>query len=617
MLTYHGRWRVDVLEKNAAYKQRVLISAASLGNGAHPGNPGDSFIVDGETWTMKIQHDDGSGWDDSELYPEPLVESGAHLHQNVNSEDRPEDPPDAQDKNDLIIKVCKIGPMFDIEYRPFAVNSDTLEMHPDGIFVGLNGIQYMGVRITNRWGKALHGDTCLDISALGRQNIIAQGMNVLDAWSTAELDKAGQSLISGGIEIGSLDVGESCTVYFKIDASDARKGKPEIQFHMLRGSGVPDVSNTMRFNEHKIFIAEVGYDFSSGEAVVAVPEGTARLKLNKIVVDRRGMRKACQDMIRGLDCGCKESKAGKRAARLREILEKIQRGRCDPTTLKAIMSLFCECLEVSGNYCGHGSPGRGGNGDKDVPKIPPGLIGCANRFFWLPADFEYTVDVGGYEGQVGPLPFEDPWWKIFLLLLAVIIAILGIIAAATGWGKTQQSLLIGTVGDFSTANVDAALVNLDNSRGRQQGVADAITGEPHQNPEISLDAVINIDPQVAAPFIGMHVVKSGARTGFTHGIITSVTAGTNQCRGTWDDATNTCTPDPATPNLVMNNQIRIAQDPAFGEPTTDSGDSGSLWLSNEPATRFQVVGLTHSGTDTSDANPIQDVITALNIRLAP
>jgi hypothetical protein len=606
MLNYRGRWGVEVLEKNAAYNQRVLISGADVGNGSHPGTPGSSFVVDGDTWNLMIQHNDGTGWDDSALHPDPIVESGAHLHQKVYSEDRPEDSPSAHDKNDLIINIYKIDPIFDIEYRPSAVNPGAMEMFPDGIFVGLNGVQYMSVKVTNRWGKALHEDTILAISSLGRQTLTAQGISVIDSWSAAELESTGQELSSLGILVGALEVGESRTIFFKVDASGARKGKPEIEFHMLRSSGVPDVGNTMRFNRHRIFIAEVGFDFSTKEAVVAVPEGTARLKLNKIVVDRRGMRRACRNLLKGLDgSGC--GKEREKAAKLRDIMNRVRRGRCDQETLRAILAIYCCVCPCTGD---DGSNGK-------VPSIPPGLSICNERFFFLPADFDYTVDVGGYVGQFGPLPFEDPWWKVLLLILAVIFAIVAIIAELTGWGKSQEPLRIGTVGDFSTANVDAALVDLNDSRGFMQAVADAITDEPNQNPAVALDAVINIDPQVAPPFVGMQVIKSGARTGFTHGIITSITAGTNQCRGTWDDNTNTCTPDPNRPNLVMNGQIRIAQDPAFGEPTTDSGDSGSLWLSNEPGTLFQVVALTHSGTNTSDANPIQDVLNALNIRLNP
>ncbi|MEE8574392.1 MAG: hypothetical protein V3T30_03175, partial [Thermodesulfobacteriota bacterium] len=257
MQTYRGRWNIKVLEKNAGYNQRVLISGADTGSGAHPGTPGTSFVVDGDRWDLKIQHDDGSGWEDSILYPDPLIESGADLYQKIFSEDLTETPADTHDKNDLILEVEKIGPIFDIEYRPFAVNTGTVEMFPDGIFIGVHEIQYMGVRITNRWGKALHSDTLLEISSLGRQMLLAQGIEALYSWSRAELESTAQEMACNGILVGSLEVGESRTIYFKVDATNARKGKPQVEFLMLRSAGVPDASNNMRLNSHKIFIAEV------------------------------------------------------------------------------------------------------------------------------------------------------------------------------------------------------------------------------------------------------------------------------------------------------------------------------------------------------------------------
>ncbi len=604
MVNFHGRWRITVTEKEAGYDQRVVIAYADVGAGTRVGVPGHSFVVDGDDWELRIEHDDGSGWSDSLLQPGPVVESGAELTQVIRSEDLPESPP--YDWNDLVVRAEKVGPMLEIDYRPFAANPATLEMHPDGVFVGLNGTQYMGLKVTNRWGRRLHSDTYLTISTLGRATLAAQGIQVLDAWSVGELESVGQTLAADGIAIGSLDVDESRLCFFKVDAAGARKGTPPVEVQTLRLGGVPDAGHPNRFDRHKIFVAEVGYDFSTNEAVAAAPEGVARLKLHQIIVDVRGMRRACDEIatgIRGND---------QRRERLRRILERLQGGRCDAETMRAIMALFCECLE-SGGGCGGGPPGGG-----DVPGFPPGFVGCAERFFWLPAEFEYTVDVGGFDGTTGPLPFEDPWWKIFLLIIAVIAAIIAAVADQTGLGKSQEPLRIGTVGAHSINNVDAALIDLDNSRGFRQSVADAISGEPHQNPEIALNAVIDIDPQVAPAFVGMRVVKSGARTGLTHGIVTSINAAIDQCRGTWNATTATCTPDPSRPNLLLTNQISIAQDPAFGEPTTDSGDSGSLWLSDEPATRHQVVALTHSGDATSSsANPIQDVLNRLNVRLGP
>lgn len=604
MVSFHGRWRITVTEKEAGYDQRVVIEYANVGAGTHAGVPGTSFVVDGDDWELRIEHDDGSGWSDSLLQPGPVVESGAELTQVIGSEDLPDEPP--YDWNDLVVRAEKVGPMLEIEYRPYAVNPATLEMHPDGVFVGLNGIQYMGVKVTNRWGRRLHSDTYLAISTLGRATLAAQGIQVLDAWSVRELESVGQTLAANGIAIGSLDVDESQLYFFKVDAAGARKGTPPVEVQTLRLSGVPDAGHPNRFDRHKIFIAEVGYDFSTNEAVAAAPEGVARLKLHQVIVDQRGMRRACDEIATGIRA------SDHRSERLRSILEGLQRGRCDAETMRAIMALFCECLEAGG-----GRGGRSPGGD-DVPGFPPGFIGCAERFFWLPAEFEYTVDVGGFNGTTGPLPFEDPWWKIFLLIIAVIAAIIAAIADQTGLGKSQDSIRIGTVGAHSLNNVDAALIDLDNSRGFRQSVTDAIAGEPHQSPEIALNAVIDIDPQVAPAFVGMHVLKSGARTGLTHGIVTSINAPVNQCRGTWDATTSTCTPDSSRPNLLLTNQIAIAQDPAFGEPTTDPGDSGSLWLSDEPGTRYRVVALTHSGGATSSsANPIGDVLNRLNVRLGP
>jgi hypothetical protein len=207
---------------------------------------------------------------------------------------------------------------------------------------------------------------------------------------------------------------------------------------------------------------------------------------------------------------------------------------------------------------------------------------------------------------------------VLLIILAVILLIVSAIAAATGWGRSQESRIIGTVGEFSTNNVDCCLIELNGERGFQQAVCDALTGEPNQNAQVSVNAVIPIMTQVAPAFVGMRVYKSGARTGLTHAVVTSITAPLNQCRGEWDDATSTCTPDPARPNLQMLNQIRLGADTAFNEQISDPGDSGSLWLSNENDTRDQVVALNHSGSgNTASANPIQDVLNALNVRLSP
>ena len=247
---------------------------------------------------------------------------------------------------------------------------------------------------------------------------------------------------------------------------------------------------------------------------------------------------------------------------------------------------------------------------------------CQPGAIWLPLGFDYGVEIkGGFTGQHGPLAFQDPWWKILLLIIAVIAWLAGlisqIVADKTGWENTgDHPRKIGTVGVSNRIITDACIIEFDGSRPALQKIADAITGEPNNQPIVGLDTVIPIDPQVALPslasadVVGQHVYKSGSRTGLTHGIISSIGPMT-QNRG------HNSTPDPKHPNLVLNNQFKIGADPAFGEQQfSDHGDSGSLVLSREPTTMNQIVGLLHSGDDTTtDVSPIQDVLAALGLKL--
>jgi hypothetical protein len=205
-----------------------------------------------------------------------------------------------------------------------------------------------------------------------------------------------------------------------------------------------------------------------------------------------------------------------------------------------------------------------------------------------------------------------------LIIIALIAWLVGtvesIVASFTGWGNSGDfDKKIGTVGAFTRTTTDAALIEFDGSRPAIQKVADVITGETNNQPILGLDTVIPIDPQIAFPslaaadVVGKLVYKSGARTGVTHGIISSI--------GTFtQNRSEDSTPDPNHPNLVLPNQFSIGADPAFGEELFDDhGDSGSLVLSRETDTMNQVVGLLHSGN--GGTSPIQDVLAAFGLAL--
>ena len=61
-----GSWMVRVTEKNAGFKQRVVIANAEQGSGNLKGNPGNQKeVVSAQTWALNIQNDGGRGkWKD-------------------------------------------------------------------------------------------------------------------------------------------------------------------------------------------------------------------------------------------------------------------------------------------------------------------------------------------------------------------------------------------------------------------------------------------------------------------------------------------------------------------------------------------------------------------------
>jgi len=510
------------------------------------------------------------------------------------------------DFDDLVLGIRKKqDPIVEIVQRPYAVNLATLMMNPDGVFMA-GGVQIMAVRVRNTWTRSFPADQAVDISPLGRLQLAAAGIQIVDAWSAAELEAVGQSMVGPTRMpiIGPLPIGGERTVYFKLDCSAARTGTPQVEFICRRPTPEPDLDDTARLARTKIFVTQVSYDPTTREVIAEAREGRLRLQLQRLTLDPRRWNEM-RDCIRRAARGAGGARLREIRDRLTQLLKDLEAGRCNPCELQELIALYCECIGGDG--------GRDGdNGGRDGRS---GVNPCP--FPWFPLQLSYTVEAR-FDGQYGPLAFQDPWWKILALIILIALLIAALLVDILDEAHENPEIVIGSVDRFSTANVDSALVALNGSRAFDLGVLDVQSGEPNTNARIAPNAVVPVVRTMAAPFVGMLVYKSGARTGLTHGIVTSVTATTNQCRGEFDDATG-CREDPNRPNLVMQNQVRIGDNPAFpGEPTTDNGDSGSLWLSDEPATRDQVVALTHSGrTGSSDANPIGDVLAALNVRLNP
>ncbi|MEC8278847.1 MAG: hypothetical protein VX026_14100, partial [Myxococcota bacterium] len=95
-----GSWMVRVKDKNAGFKQRVLVAKADEGTGVLKGKPGKKKkVVASKKWILKIQNDGGKGkWRNSQIR-----KKGSKGKFILHSEDWIDN-----DFNDLIVKVVRI-----------------------------------------------------------------------------------------------------------------------------------------------------------------------------------------------------------------------------------------------------------------------------------------------------------------------------------------------------------------------------------------------------------------------------------------------------------------------------------------------------------------------------
>ena len=76
-----------------------------------------------------------------------------------------------------------------------------------------------------------------------------------------------------------------------------------------------------------------------------------------------------------------------------------------------------------------GGRGGGDGGETWTGGLDPGL-----SFFVWPTVVDYTIDYANpFSGQYGPIPFQDPWWKLLLIIIAIILSIAAAVWAAPIW----------------------------------------------------------------------------------------------------------------------------------------------------------------------------------------
>ncbi|HAU0841658.1 TPA: hypothetical protein ACT9MX_002109 [Legionella pneumophila] len=644
-IPFEGKWRATITKREAGFSQRVVVGGATSGNGSYNGVVGNSFVFEDGWVELQWNNNAGSGWQESAVISSVGMTSPLVVVKFVSADDNFPNQRDG-DYDDLQVRFEHLDAPFEVTQRPYALDRGSLVMFPDGIFDASQGIQYMGVRIKNTWFFDWQSNfpatgMKIGIAPVSRSALSAAGIVVIDSWTPQEQEGFGQIMDGGFVRVPDLKINEETTIYFKLDVSNANPSKPEIGFVAQRDAYDPHYDEPTRIVDKKIFISRSSYNPATRELVTAIPEGTLYLKLNKIAIDRKGATKAAQELkkclkqhgggIKGMskwlhklsrgfwqnskdkERWCKEQ--GNDA--LRKLLKQLLDGKdIDICHLKAILD---QCCERPGGDCeccpcgdGDGRPGGwdDGTGVDGWCRVKP--------VFWLPLDFEYKVVPNpAYIGQFGPLAFEDPWWKVVLIILAIILAIASVIYDYV-YASEDDQYIIGQVvrnGDAPINLVDAAVSNLNSSRGVDLGQLDAQGNDINNgSPITALDSIIQLDRTAAGSYfgtldavLGNVVWKSGATSATTRGFISTLGTSVSIPYDEHDTLSGTVT---------YTNEVVISELAAIPQTLSDPGDSGSVWV--DLATARPVALNYGSPTDSSDnrafANPIRSVIDVLNLR---
>lgn len=572
-VTLHSRWRLTVAAAVHTWENRFVVSDATTGNGVYPPDVGLTVEVDGPAWRVEAQHRPPGG----EWQPSAMIFQRGAEQVTLQAIIGAEDPLPTEDFFDIRLTADYLaGTLYDIPYRPYAVRIADLGQMPDGTFEATLGQYYMGVKVHNRWGLPYPDGYVLDVSDASRADLAARGIRIIDDWDPAELAALGQQRLGRGLRLAPLAPGNARAVYFKVDVSAASPRKHPVEFVCLNTGGMHDPDHPARRITRTIHVSRTTVDAFHGRVVSEAPQGTLRMDLGEVVYDPVGMRRARR--VRRDDA---ERPEPADLDELRRWLRALLAGE-EVDVCAVHRTLWCRCV------CGDRDGIRG-------PRI------TYDPFYVFHTAFGATLTPRvPYAGPHAPLPFDDPWWKLLLALVAWILGALGGAEEAGQSAYEDEDFVIGTLHDFERHILDAAVCLLDTSRDLDfLTVLDAQDDEPNQEPKDALNGSVTVTNEVltheevealifeaeeSESLDPLRCFKSGARTGLTFAQIQGFAkiGWTRQ-----DDQTRF--DDDERPTLRFEAE-EDSDDP--DNLISNEGDSGSVWVHDQSR---RLVALNHSG----------------------
>jgi len=276
---------------------------------------------------------------------------------------------------------------FIIPNRPFATDLITGLMLPDGFFVTMLGRQNLSVQINNQ-GASAAAAANVYIESVSHPSIVVY------AQTHAIAPLASQA---------------TTTVSWTVDVSACPAG-----VHLV--SVIVDEAGVKKRLIKKFFVLGVTFNPSQG-FVAEMPEGRMTVKFGDLVKPRT---KCCGNVER-------------RAPEYEPARDDHSAKGCCGTSMRAKqnetpMSSLAEVLRSFRNH----SP--------TFRFCPPGYLLKTAEYAWEPTP--------AYQGQYSDLPFEDPWWKVALAILAFLL----LVGAAIDEGLNGTGSVTASVEDPPTSS---------------------------------------------------------------------------------------------------------------------------------------------------------------------
>ncbi|KAK4450908.1 hypothetical protein QBC34DRAFT_459236 [Podospora aff. communis PSN243] len=668
-IKFTGDWRITVTSRDASWGQRVVARGTTAGTQTLAGFVGTTMDVYGNdeaTWTLSIDHDDGThGWQSSWIRGLTSVGGAPYMSWRVESEDKT-NPDSDRDFNDLVIRLDKLG-MVGQPVPPFAVLPGTLQAMPEGVFEATLGRYLMAVRVQNIWTVPWPATSRVGLSDRCRGWLAAGGVSIVDAWSQKDEEAVGQRVVGGKVMVGPLEPWATRRIFFKVDVSRASARKHNVEPQVSTDQGSETVALISKSARAPMSVSRTTFNQARKAFVSECDVGVMTASIKGMKLDLNTFRRAVA-ILRGVGNGGGQGGGGASGGgqlpggsggsgighggqdcyrrtldSVRADLQAFLDGKeIDLCALWRRLACCCAGGGSGGGSGPGGGAGGGGGGDDgggDWTGTPdPGLTA-----FIFPTEVDYSVEYKQpFKGQYGPIPFDDPWWKVLLIIVAIILTIA---AAASGGADLANAGSNDVIGEVSravlnplkaepttmpaataTGSVDVAVVKLNGSRGLTPAiftVLDAADDEASTVPIQTLGGQLDTpgtfltNAQIIAIFQNLasnpndpaaqnavRAFKSGARSGTSSGLLVSAVAPI-QPRGPEDDGST----------VFFINQLRFQQDET-NNAISCGGDSGSLWFQTSS---LAVLGLNHAGPDSGDfatASRIEDVLEAVGVRFA-